>query len=120
MKNRTTTTVLAVFLHILLAGTLYGITKTDPPAGQTIADPQDKLLHSVNYTEQRASVSIYAQNAEIAINGRTYTLYCTPEQDQAGNWNALEAPTGNEVRVLENGTTVATIEGKQYTFFSEP
>ncbi len=104
----------------MLARIVVSATQTDPPAGQTVYDPQDKLLHSVNYTQQRASVSIYAQNAEIAINGRTFTLFCTPEQDQAGNWNALEAPTGNEVRVLENGTTVATIEGVNYTFFPEP
>ena len=75
MKNRNiTTTILAIAFHILLAGVLYAATQTDPPAAQTVYDPQDKLLYSVQYTEQQASVAIYAQNAEIAISGRTYNL----------------------------------------------
>jgi hypothetical protein len=119
MKNRTFTTLIAIILHLCLAGILYATTQTDPPAVHTVYGPQDELRICAHYANQAASVAIYAQNAEIALNGRTYTLYCTPEKTDSGDWVALESPTGNEIRLGENGVTVARIEGKTYTFIPE-
>lgn len=119
MKNRTITTLIAVLFHVGLAGILYATTQNPPVSAASVYGPQDQLHVCAHYPKQGASVAIYGQNAEIALNGRTYTLCCVPEQTDGGAWVALESPTGNEIRMDENGVTVAVIEGTTYTFTPE-
>lgn len=101
-------TIAAVLLHITLGGILFAAT-----------EPTDNLTTKADYPRQGAFIAFYEAGAEVAINGTPYRLQCTPYRNDLNEWEAVETPTGDFIKIGENGTTAARIGGKYYTFLPE-
>lgn len=104
-------TLFAIAFHIFLVGILYATANN--------TKPEDTLLTKADYPRQSAFVQVWGDRAEIAIAGARYELSCTPYRNDLNEWEAVETPTGDFVKIGENGTTTARIGGKYYTFLPE-
>lgn len=101
-------TIAAIALHMTLGGILYAA-----------ITPEDHLLTKADYSRQSAFIAFYEVGAEISVDGTVYRLQCTPYKNDLGEWEAFESPTGDFVKIGENGTTTARIAGRYYTFLPE-
>lgn len=104
-------TIAAIFLHLTFGGLLY--------VAANNTNPEDQLLTKADYPRQSAFIQIWGDRAEIAIDGTRYELQCTPYKNDLGGWEAVEYPTGNFIKIGENGTTTARINGEYRTFLPE-
>lgn len=100
---------IVVLLHLLLASVLYA----------AATNPKDRYLTQINYPRQGVSIALYAGSAEIGIEGRTHVMECSPYRNALGEWEAVEGPTGDFIRIGENGTTECRIGGKYMVFLVE-
>lgn len=106
-------TIAAIALHISLGGLLFAATTPE-----TI-EPADNLLTKTEFPKQGAFFAFYEYGAEAVIDGTKHNLNCTPYKNELCEWEAWVTPTGDFIKIGENGTTTAKINGKYMTFLPE-
>lgn len=107
-------TLLAICLHLVLAGIVYAATATEP------CNPSEyKPLFSGDYAGG-VQIKLYGKSGEIVFNNQQYILEGKTEiGDNPGEWVCIEIPTGNKIKVFADGSADVNLNGQTYTFTAE-
>ena len=109
-------TLLAICLHLVLAGIVYAATATEPTKP---LPPEDTLIAKADYPNQNCQIQIWQTRADLIISGKPYTFYGDSTTDQWNGVSLLESPTGNAVTILGDGSADVNLNGQTYTFTAE-
>lgn len=109
-------TLIAIALHLALAGIVFGHVLTEPTKP---LPPEDTLIAKADFTAQEAQIQIWKVRADLLISGKPYTLTGDAITDQWGGVTLLESPTGNAVTILPDGSADVQIGGTVYRFEPE-
>lgn len=101
-----------ILLHLILAAILIAATSNN-------TSPEDTLVAKVSYEKQAAYFQIWEDRTEAIVDGKRYDLSATPYRNAIDEWEVLESPTGNFIRLRENGVTECTLGGKHKIFLPE-
>ena len=106
-------TLLAICLHLVLAGIVYAATATEPTKP---LPPEDTLIAKADYPNQNCQIQIWQTRADLLLNGKPYTLTGTATRDEHGAVELLESPTGNTVSIFPDGSADVLLAGVRYQF----
>lgn len=107
------TPVLITLMFATLGGILYATTATEPT--KTLP-PEDTLIKAADYPAQNAQIQVWQTRADIALNGKPYTMYGDAVTDPYGGVTLLESPTANAVVILPDGSCDLYLGGIEYRF----
>ena len=100
-------TLLAIALHIILAGVLYATTNPDT------------LLAKAEFHDRQAYIQIWDGSANVVIDCLAYDLAGDAVTDPYGGVTLLESPTGNAVTIFQDGSADVYVGGVLYRFTPE-